>query len=70
MFRTLSVAMLSLLSSPVFAAAEELVAASGPAETVSIVYVVIFGVLFFGMIAGFFVYLWWNETKKTPGDGN
>lgn len=38
--------------------------ASAPtAEPVSMVYVVLFGLLFFGMIVGFFVYLWWRERR-------
>jgi len=39
-------------------------AAAAPAETVSMVYVILFIVLFFGMIAGFFVYLWWQERNR------
>ena len=45
-------------------AAKEMDAASAPADTVSMVYVVIFGVLFVGMIVGFFVYLWISDKKK------
>jgi len=68
MYRILSSAMLFLLSCPAFAAIREDVAQSAPAETVSMVYVVIFGVLFFGMIAGFFIYLWWGESHKKPDE--
>ncbi|MBI3043052.1 MAG: hypothetical protein HYY78_09530 [Betaproteobacteria bacterium] len=39
-----------------------------PAETVSVVWVVVFGVIFVGMIVGFFVYLWWNERKRKSGE--
>lgn len=61
--------LLSLFLSlmPVFAlAAAEDQAASAPAETVSMVYVAIFGIIFIGMIVGFFVYLWWNEKDEKP----
>jgi hypothetical protein len=37
------------------------VPAQAPVETVSMVYVVIFGILFVGMIAGFFIYLWMSD---------
>jgi hypothetical protein len=69
MLRSLAAAALAVLSTPLFAAAEESVAASAPAETVSVVYVIIFGILFVGMIVGFFVYMWWNESHKKPEDG-
>ena len=52
-----------LLSSTAFAA-KELDPASAPAETVSMVYVVIFGIVFVGMIVGFFIYLWMSDSKK------
>lgn len=52
-----------LLMMPAIAAAQE-EAAHAPSETVSMVYVVLFGVIFVGMIAGFFIYLWWNEKQK------
>lgn len=43
--------------------------ASGPlAETVSIVWVIVFGILFVGMIVGFFVYLWWKERQRKGSD--
>lgn len=67
MNRILSPIFLSLLSGTAFAA-KELDAASAPAETVSTVYVVIFGILFVGMIVGFFVYLWMTDDKKKPED--
>lgn len=38
---------------------------SAPVETVSMVYVVVFGVIFVGMIVGFFVYLFMTD-KKAP----
>lgn len=39
-----------------------------PAETVSVVWVVVFGVIFVGSIVGFFAYLWWNERKQKGRD--
>ena len=38
-----------------------------PSETVSVVYVIVFAILFFGMILGFFWYLWMNEHKRKSG---
>ena len=58
---------LFLLMMPSFAlAAADEPAVSAPAEGVSMVYVVLFAVIFFGMIIGFFVYLWWNEKHGKP----
>lgn len=54
-----------LIPSFALAAAEDQVS-SPPAEGVSLVYVAIFGIIFVGMIVGFFVYLWWNEKHKKP----
>jgi hypothetical protein len=48
---------------PAWVAAQEM-APEKPVETVSLVYVVIFGVIFLGMIVGFFVYMWINEQKQ------
>jgi ammonia channel protein AmtB len=67
MIRIIPSAILYLLSLPVFAAAEETTAASAPVETVSMVYVVIFGIVFIGMIAGFFAYMVWGG-KDEPGE--
>ena len=39
-----------------------------PAEPVSIVWVILFGILFLGMIAGFFVYLWWQERNRDSSE--
>jgi hypothetical protein len=50
-----------MLSLPALAADD---VAHPPAEPVSVVFVAIFAVLFVGMIAGFFVYLWWLEKHK------
>jgi dipeptide/tripeptide permease len=35
-----------------------------PSETVPVLWVVVFGILFVGMIVGFFVYLWWKERGR------
>jgi hypothetical protein len=32
--------------------------------------IVIFLVLFIGLCAGFFAYLWWNEKKRKEGEAN
>jgi len=56
-----SVIVLSLFSALVAAQEGDL---HPPSETVSMIYVVLFCLLFVGMIAGFFVYLWINERKK------
>jgi dipeptide/tripeptide permease len=58
--------LLFLLSNPLLAAVRE-EPASAPVETVSMVYVVVFGLLFVGMIVGFFIYLWMND-KGEPQD--
>ncbi|HKU70124.1 MAG TPA: hypothetical protein VJQ51_04735 [Burkholderiales bacterium] len=57
---------LFVLSSPLLAAVRE-EPASAPVETVSMVYVVVFGLLFVGMIIGFFIYLWMSD-KSEPQD--
>jgi hypothetical protein len=49
---------------PAWAAAQEMATTEKPVETVSVIYVVIFGVIFVGMIAGFFLRLWLNERKN------
>ena len=59
---------IAMLLSGTAYAAKELDAASAPVETVSMVYVVIFGILFVGMIIGFFVYLWISDSKNKTED--
>jgi formate-dependent nitrite reductase membrane component NrfD len=54
-----------LLLSTLAHAAKEMDAPSAPVETVSMVYVVIFGILFVGMIVGFFIYLWMTDKSET-----
>lgn len=58
--------MLFLVSSPLFAAAKEMEAATPPSETVDLVWVIVFGVIFIGMIVAFFVYLWHTEKNRKP----
>ena len=65
MQKLLSAAIGFLLSLPVLAA-KELDAASAPAETVDMVYVVIFGVIFLGSIVGFFIYLFMSDKGDKP----
>lgn len=68
MNKFLSAIILYVLSSPVLlAAVRETEAPSAPAETVDMVWVVIFGILFIGSIIGFFVYLLWNDRKTKSG---
>ena len=61
MQKFLSSAVFFLMSLPVLAATQEMDKANAPAETVDVVYVVIFGVIFVGMIVGFFVYLYMSD---------
>ena len=72
MTRILSSAILYLLCLPVFAAvfaaAEEGTAANAPVETVSVVYVVIFGIFFIGLIVGFFAYMMRGGSDDKPED--
>ena len=54
-----------LMSCWAFAATREMEgAAEAPAEMVDVVWVLVFGIGFVGMIVGFFVYMWWLEKKK------
>jgi hypothetical protein len=61
--RSLLFAMASLLVTSL-AIAQERTADSAPPETVSVIYVALFGFIFVGMIAGFFLYLWWGERNQ------
>jgi len=63
MYKILSSIPMFLLSALAYAA-KELDAPSAPVETVSTVYIVIFGILFVGMIVGFFIYLWMSDDKE------
>ena len=65
--KLLSAIPLFLMSCWALAANLDEAAGAPPAEPVSMVYVVLFLVLFFGMIGGFFAYIWWNEKNKKLG---
>ena len=67
MQKFLSSAIFFLMSLPVLAATEGMSKADAPAETVGMVYVVIFAVLFIGSIVGFFIYLFMTDKKEKPG---
>ncbi len=67
MSRFLSALLPCLLACSVYAQ-DEGANSIPPAETVSVVWVAIFGILFMGMIVGFFVYLWWKERHRQDGD--
>ncbi len=66
MSKFLSAVTLFLMSSPLFAAAKEMEAATAPSETVDVVWVIVFGVIFIGSIVGFFAYLWHSEKNRKP----
>ena len=68
MSKFLSAVTLFLTSSPLFAAMNEMDAANAPSETVDVVWVIVFGVIFIGSIVGFFIYLWHNEKNRNPKD--
>ena len=61
MQKFLSSAVFFLMSLPVLAATQEMDKANAPADTVDTVYVVIFGIIFIGMIVGFFIYLFMSD---------
>jgi hypothetical protein len=66
MKKILSAITLFLMSCWAFAATKEMEGASAPVDTVDMIYVVIFIVVFVGSIIGFFIYLWMNEKKQKP----
>jgi hypothetical protein len=63
MNKLLSMLFLFLLQLPLFAAAQERDVANAPVETVSIAVVIAFGVIFLGMIVGFFIYLFMKKEE-------
>ena len=63
MYKILSSIPMFLLSALAFAAKDP-EAANAPVETVGTIYIVIFGILFVGMIVGFFIYLWMSDDKE------
>jgi hypothetical protein len=60
----LSTVPLLLMSWGAFAANLEEGAAAQPVEVVSIWFVALFLILFFGMIIGYFAYVWWSQKNK------
>ena len=64
MSRILSAVALFLMTHPLFAAMREMEAANAPAETVSVVWVVAFVVLFVVSCVGFFAYIWLKSDKS------
>lgn len=62
--------MLFLLSPPALAAVKDVegAAESPPPETVDIIWVILFMVVFVGMIVGFFVYLWYRERQRKAAE--
>jgi uncharacterized membrane protein (DUF485 family) len=63
MNKLLSMLFLFLLQLPLLAAAQERDVANAPVETVSIAVVIAFGVIFLGMIVGFFIYLFMKKEE-------
>jgi hypothetical protein len=53
-----------LLSSGLALAANLADAANAPVDTVSPIYVVLFLILFFGMIAGYLVWVWRSDKNR------
>ena len=64
MFKSMISLAFWLLSSAAFAATKE-IEQNAPVETVDMIYVVLFGVIFIGMIVGFFIWMWISDGKKT-----
>ena len=53
-----------LYALPALLLAAEDMAQDAPAEKVDLIYVVVFGLIFFGMIGGYIVYFMWHSRKK------
>lgn len=66
MSKILSAITLFLLSLPLLAATKELEGASAPADTVDMVWVIVFAVIFIGAIIGFFIYLFMTDKGNKP----
>jgi hypothetical protein len=64
MSKLLTAVTLFLLSSPLLAAMKEMDAANAPADTVDMVWVIVFAVIFVGAIIGFFIYLFMTDKDK------
>ena len=67
MIKLFSAVLTLLISSPLLAAVKEMEAAA-PVETVDAVWIVVFVVVFFGSIVGFFLYLWRSDKKGKSGE--
>ncbi|MGH8661353.1 MAG: hypothetical protein ACREUB_06275 [Burkholderiales bacterium] len=65
MSKFLSAVALFLTASPLFAALKEM-DPTAPAETVDVIWVVVFVVIFIGSIVGFFIYLWLSGKSGKP----
>jgi len=64
MNKLLSTLFVLLLQLPLLAAAQEREVAAAPVETVSMTYVIVFGMVFIGMIVGFFIYLFMRKEPE------
>jgi len=64
MSRLIATIMLFLLTSPLLAAMKEEGAPSAPAETVGMVPIIIFAVIFIGSIVGFILWYFISDDKK------
>jgi len=64
MSKFLSAIALFLMSGPLFAAMKEMDAANAPSETVSVVWVAVFVVIFIVSCVGFFAYIWLKDGKS------
>ena len=65
MSKFLSAVTLFLISGPLLAVTKEM-DPNAPSETVSVVWVIVFGVIFIGSIIGFFIYLWYSGKNGKP----
>ena len=65
MSKFLSAVTLFLISGPLLAVTKEM-DPNAPSETVSVVWVIIFGVIFIGSIVGFFIYIWYSDKNGKP----
>jgi TRAP-type C4-dicarboxylate transport system permease small subunit len=69
MNKLISAVSLFLMTCCAWAGSMEDAANAPPAEGVSMLYVVLFLVLFLGGIVAFFIYMWWlDKQKKAKGD--
>lgn len=65
MIRTLSAIVLFLISIPAIAATEEAKAAEAAIEPLGTPYVILIGLIFIGLLVGFWMYyMRWDEEEK------